>query len=156
MATRSAIIQKLENGKFRGVYCHWDGYLNNNGRILFNHYKDYKKVTRLIELGSISSLNNEVDVPHGVMHSYDSPNSEITVAYHRDRGEDWDDTSYTEKDSLKEVIECIDNYYNYLFINDEWHVNSDVCENINDSDLIEFEGMTFVKLSSIESKLNRE
>lgn len=38
MGTRSAIVLKREDGKYQGIYCHWDGYPSNNGKILFENY----------------------------------------------------------------------------------------------------------------------
>jgi hypothetical protein len=88
MATRSTIAIEDQNGKVRSIYCHWDGYPSNNGRILFENYKTQEKVESLIALGSISSLRPEVDIPEGVHHNFQNQDEDITVAYHRDRGED--------------------------------------------------------------------
>lgn len=86
MATRSRIGIQNEDGSVRSIYCHWDGYPSNNGQILQDHYQDRAKVEKLIELGSISSLAKEVDAPEG--HTFEDPADGVTVAYHRDRGED--------------------------------------------------------------------
>ncbi|MDQ1341322.1 MAG: hypothetical protein QG567_2480, partial [Campylobacterota bacterium] len=40
MATRSTIWVKNKDGIYNGVYCHNDGYLENNGAILLMHYMD--------------------------------------------------------------------------------------------------------------------
>ena len=85
MATRSRIGIQNEDGSVNSVYCHWDGYPENNGDILVVHYKEREKVQKLIGLGSLSSLAPEIDAPEG--HSYENPVPGVTVAYHRDRGE---------------------------------------------------------------------
>lgn len=85
MATRSRIAIETPEGIVKSIYCHWDGYPQHNGRILQEHYQDRKKVEDLIELGSISSLQEEVH-PTGP-HSFEKPQDGIVVAYHRDRGE---------------------------------------------------------------------
>jgi hypothetical protein len=72
MATRSRIAIEKQDGTVDSIYCHFDGYIGNNGKILFNHY-DKEKLEKLIELGNISTLGES---------------TEDTVAYHRDRGED--------------------------------------------------------------------
>jgi len=72
MSTRSRIAIEKQDGTVESIYCHFDGYLSNNGEILQNHYSTKEKMEKLIELGDISSLG-------------DTP--EETVAYHRDRGE---------------------------------------------------------------------
>ena len=89
MATRSAIGMKTPEGKIKAIYCHWDGYVDNNGRILLNDYTDTEKVKSLINLGDLSSLRSEI----GEKQDFDNPQSEnYCLAYHRDRGEDWSGT----------------------------------------------------------------
>jgi len=88
MATRSRIAIENENGTVSSVYSHWDGYPSNNGRILMEHYKDRDKLQKLIDLGSLSSLAEEVDIPEGVNHTFENQVKGITVFYGRDRGED--------------------------------------------------------------------
>lgn len=50
MSTRSTIGIK-ENGIIRSIYCHWDGYPENNGKILYEHYNSKEKVEELLRLG---------------------------------------------------------------------------------------------------------
>jgi hypothetical protein len=40
MGTRSTIALEFADGTVEQVYCHWDGYLSNNGKILQAHYMD--------------------------------------------------------------------------------------------------------------------
>ena len=61
MATRSTIAIEFADGTVSQIYCHWDGYLENNGQILARHYTDPFKVRALVDGGSISSLNNTVE-----------------------------------------------------------------------------------------------
>lgn len=89
MATRSSIGIELETEEVLSIYCHWDGYPSHNGVILHEFYKDREKVMSLIELGDISTLGPEVSPKEGSNHSYESPDPEVTVAYHRDREEEY-------------------------------------------------------------------
>lgn len=89
MATRSEIGIELETEEILSIYCHWDGYPSHNGVILYEFYRDREKVMKLIELGDISSLGPEVSPEEGSSHSYESPVPVVTVAYHRDREEDY-------------------------------------------------------------------
>jgi hypothetical protein len=86
MATRSTIALEYADGTVDQVYCHWDGYLDNNGKILYKHYVDPFKVQRLMDLGDISSLGTEV----GDAHDFDDRDSagDGTTFYGRDRGEE--------------------------------------------------------------------
>ena len=88
MATRSRIGIWTADRKIKSVYCHWDGYSSNNGKILLKHYNTKEKVEALITLGDISSLEASIECPKG--HSFDNKIDGYTVFYHRDRGEDWD------------------------------------------------------------------
>lgn len=61
MATRSTIAMEFADGTVQQIYCHWDGYLEYNGKILFNHYVDPYKTRELIDMGGISSLYNTIE-----------------------------------------------------------------------------------------------
>ena len=61
MATRSTIALEFADGTVEQVYCHWDGYLENNGKILQAHYMDPFKVKQLLALGGFSSLQESVE-----------------------------------------------------------------------------------------------
>lgn len=120
MATRSRIGMVNESNEFVSVYCHWDGYPENNGVILDKHYRDPEKIKKLIENGDISSLSAEVD-PTGA-HSFDSPQEGVTVFYHRDRGEGTDPS--IQKNYSKEAMAKGNSgeEFIYLFENNEWYV----------------------------------
>ena len=82
MATRSTIALEFADGTVQQVYAHWDGYLENNGMILYKHYSDPFKLRDLIDLGDISSLAADI----GSQHGFDA-RDEGTTFYGRDRGE---------------------------------------------------------------------
>lgn len=105
MATRSTIWLKTENS-YKGVYCHWDGYLSNNGRLLLTNYNSLDKVKELISFGSISSLGEDI---------------EKCEFYHRDREEDFENY---EVSSLEEMGKFLEGY-NYLFQDNKWYVLND-------------------------------
>jgi hypothetical protein len=87
MGTRSTIALEYADGTVEQIYCHWDGYLEHNGKILAKHYSDPFKLRDLIDLGAISSLKPEV----GEKQDFDkreTQNENWTLAYARDRGED--------------------------------------------------------------------
>lgn len=134
MATRSTIAMELPSGEIRQIYCHYDGYIDNNGAILAQHYTDPVKVVKLIALGDLSSLGPELGKkrPFGNPHKYgtDAYNEfnklyeNQCLVYGRDRGEadtearvfrDWADF---EKNMQAEQ-------YNYVFRNGQWSVSDD-------------------------------
>lgn len=61
MGTRSTIALEFADGTVEQVYCHWDGYLEHNGKILAEHYMDPFKVKELVALGGFSSLRDTVE-----------------------------------------------------------------------------------------------
>lgn len=120
MATRSRIGIENEDGSVSSVYCHWDGYLEHNGVVLENHYKNRELVKKLISLGSISSLRESIECPEG--HSFQNPVEGYTIVYHRDRGESLDIRIHENKEAYfsSDLEE-----YGYLFtLNGEWLVKS--------------------------------
>ena len=89
MSTRSFICVEQDDGSYKGVYCHSDGYLTYNGAMLLDHYNSREKADALIALGDLSLLCEKLypdpDKPHGF--DYDKRQPDVTVAYARDRGE---------------------------------------------------------------------
>jgi hypothetical protein len=113
------------DGRVMQVYCHWDGYLENNGEILQTHYTDRAKVLALMMLGSISSLREEIGQAHSFDARYEDndPREKWTVAYGRDRGE-----SDTEAKVFKDFEDYVANHqyeeYEYCFrSDDQWYVS---------------------------------
>jgi hypothetical protein len=95
MATRSTIALEFADGTVQQVYCHWDGYIENNGAILFKHYADPFKTRDLIDQGDISSLGEVVGEKHDFSRldtempadEYERLYGHMTTFYGRDRGE---------------------------------------------------------------------
>ena len=101
MSTRSLICKENIDHTYTGIYCHWDGYPDHNGQLLVKHYSDRNKVDDLLRLGSLSVLAEEIAPPPGVNHTFDAPIGGVCVAYHRDRGEDYEEPSLVTFDSYK-------------------------------------------------------
>lgn len=121
MSTHSAIAMKVED-YYLAIYCHSDGYVQHNGVILRDHYTDPIKVKKLIDLGDISFLDVEVDIPEGVIHSFEKRAEGITVAYGRDRGEKSTDAiKCISPYDIKLNIDCGNNLY--IFENGKWFYN---------------------------------
>ena len=124
MSTHSIIAYKTPEGKYRGIYCQFDGYPSHNGKILKEHYTDPDKIKQLIDLGNLSSLEANVH-PKGSNHNYRTPEKGVCVYYVRDRGDDWEDEKPVEDDNLQEFLEYLpDVPYLYLFENGKWLCNN--------------------------------
>ena len=122
MSTRSAIIHKTATG-YAGVYCHSDGYLEYTGAMLQEHYTQPEKVAALIALGDLSILGPNV-APKGA-HSFEYNEREpgVTVAYHRDRGEELNISTGATVDEVAEQIGH--NGYVYVFDGAGWTCNGE-------------------------------
>ena len=83
MATRSYIGREYGDGSVRAVYCHWDGYPDNNGRILVENWRDGDKVECMLDEGDMSTLGNEI----GVKHDFNTRQAGSCTFYRRDREE---------------------------------------------------------------------
>ena len=84
MATRSTIALEFADGTVGQVYCHWDGYLAHNGKMLQEHYSDPFKLRDLIDLGDLSTL--AIHDGNWYVREYDSePFVLLTEAIKRDR-----------------------------------------------------------------------
>jgi hypothetical protein len=118
MATRSNIAMKTKDGKIVSVYCHWDGYVANNGRILLENYADISKIEALVALGSISSLGEQIGEKQDFMDR-DTQKDEWTLFYSRDRGEELSIQEYADIPSWIADME----EYAYLWNGTEWLVN---------------------------------
>lgn len=112
MATRSTIALEFADGTVQQVYCHWDGYLDHNGRILAEHYADPFKLRELIDLGDISSLGSKI----GDKHSFDNPHKYGTPEYQAEQEARRDITTFYGRDRGEEGCEArrFDNYQQYL------------------------------------------
>ena len=62
MGTRSR-IGVMHGDICKSVYCHWDGYLEHNGRILQDHYGS-AKANQLVALGDMSTLGPVLGQAH--------------------------------------------------------------------------------------------
>jgi len=62
MGTRSR-IGVMHGDNVKSVYCHWDGYLEHNGRILQEHYGS-ARANQLVALGDMSTLGPVLGQAH--------------------------------------------------------------------------------------------
>lgn len=119
MATRSYIAMKIGDNAYKTVYCHYDGYLEYNGKMLLEYYNTQERVEKLLSLGCISSLNKELEPKAGSHHCFDNPDDDVTVFYGRDRGETDQEAFICTKEELTDPNNWIE--YIYVFDNGEWY-----------------------------------
>ena len=132
MGTRSRIGIEMPDHSVVSVYCHYDGNVEHNGKILVEHYQNREDVKELIDGGSMSSLRTRQTWGFGPLLRDDKGeyicDSEGNIMsendrdpqpqYHTERGDDLvvDHTSFDEFVSS----DCGEEYA-YLFdLNDNW------------------------------------
>ena len=100
MSTHS-LIGILFDDNIEYVYCHFDGYPEHMLPILRQNYGDSTQAFELVSLGNLSSIG-----------------SESVVAYHRDRGESWDNNKPVQGASMEEFKTDMERLYadhGYIF-----------------------------------------
>ena len=121
---RSTIAILELDGTVKQIYCHWNGHIKHNGKILKQYYKTPELVKELISHGDLSVLAPNIN-PTGE-HFFNTPEKGVCIYYGRDLGvsntefqiyKDWENFSYNHR---KEE-------YNYLFNEKEniWCVLND-------------------------------
>ena len=121
MSTAALIGIISQDDSARLIYCHNDGTPDRLGCILYHFYSDVDRLNSLIDGGDISSLGSKLDPDEGYEHSFDNPQEDVTVFYHRDRGEDWIDCvpltylPYSWSEEEKGSIAGTGILYTYIF-----------------------------------------
>lgn len=130
MGTRS-VIGVMHGDKAKTVYCHWDGYLAHNGKILLGNY-DSAKANNLVALGDLSSLSTEIGEKHPFdnPHRYDTPEykefkekyGHMCTFYGRDRDEEGTDfkVCFSDKEMFETYEWC---EYFYIMKDGVWYVS---------------------------------
>ena len=127
MATRSEIA-KLDSKGIKAVYCHNDGYLKYNGKLLSTHYTNENKVDKLLAEGDISSLGREIgiktDFNSSCYHKGDDFNYQCKF-YARDRGEKGTEAQEFKDDIAlldSDLVSIVSNGFVYLYAYGTWYV----------------------------------
>jgi len=85
---RATISTFDPNHGIKTIYLHDCGSVPRFFALLKEFYPIHAAVDELMSLGDLSSIGKYV-VPHvGTGHSFEKPEPDVCVAYHRDRGED--------------------------------------------------------------------
>jgi hypothetical protein len=130
MGTRSR-IGVMHGDKVKSVYCHWDGYLDHNGRLLQEHY-DSAKANHLVALGDLSSLRRDLGEKHAFskfdlatqieQRLHEEATENMCTFYGRDRGEKNTEfqVAHTFAEFLEQAEGCMAEYY-YIMKDGVWY-----------------------------------
>ena len=61
MSTNATINLYFDDGQMDSIYIHWDGYIDGVGQTLEESYRNKEKIRALINRGSASSLEKEIE-----------------------------------------------------------------------------------------------
>ena len=129
MGTRSR-IGVMHGDKVKSVYCHWDGYLSHNGRLLQDHY-DSAKANQLVAMGDLSSLGRVIGESHPFSPHTSAEDAALyehardqgyCTFYNRDRGETGTEfkVAHTFEEFLGQADGCGAEYY-YIMKDGVWY-----------------------------------
>jgi hypothetical protein len=113
----------MHGNNVKSIYCHWDGYLDFNGRILQEHY-DSAKANQLVALGDLSSLRanigekhafSQFELPADEVDAFKALTEDMCTFYGRDRGEKG--TEWQVATTFDEFLEqCYNSGAEYYYI----------------------------------------
>lgn len=109
MSTRSLISVQHHDGMVSTVYCHFDGYLSYNGKMLRQHYNSLAAAEDLVSGGDMSGLEANL----------------ADVEYYSRRGEDSPPMLHAGLDEAVAYSGSAGTEFHYIYANGEWNV---VCE----------------------------
>lgn len=122
MSTRSLIGTALDDGGVKGIYCHYDGYLDGVGQTLVDHYTTTEKVMALMEIGDLSSLRANIGVKHNPAKFGWFEEQNQCMSLKRDHDElDCDARTFISELEFTNFNRSLASFV-YLFKNGEWWV----------------------------------
>lgn len=120
MGTRSYIAKQISDDQYLTIFCHYNGYPEENGAMLVQHYNTPERVDALLALGDLYYLQEKVAPVPGTSHSHDNAQPGVTIAYQRDEG-------YTGCEATIQTLEGINDpepegiEFTYFFsLNGQW------------------------------------
>ena len=114
MSTNSTIAVKTNKG-YKAIYVHNDGYFSYMYPMLSENYESLERATALVSFGDASFIAKRIMPSVGSNHSFEHPEEDVCVFYHRDRGEDFHSSFYQTKE---EVLKT--QFYVYIFEDGQW------------------------------------
>ena len=122
MATKSTIAVIHEDHTISQIYCHYDGQLTHNGKLLSEKYDTLLRVEFLISKGDLNMLREKVTPNHDLEHSFNNPQKDVCLYYGRDG--DNDDNVNTEPRKFANISDyrlyLKSQDLNYLFVDGRW------------------------------------
>lgn len=119
MSTGAAVIVKLADGSYQGIYSYSDGY----GLLPFLKVMapTQEQAEQLVALGDCSQIYACERIKPIGKHSWDVREKRTVIAYHRDRNEVWNDVKPIDGKTWLSVARRISHSgYAYVFEDGRW------------------------------------
>ena len=114
MSTQCGIAIKTEKG-YETIYCHHDGYPEYMWPMLTKNYNSEELATKLVSFGDASYIDTKLE-PTYDFHKFGTPEPDVCMFYHRDRGEDFHNTTFLTQGELSSCY-----YYAYVWEDGQWN-----------------------------------
>ena len=130
MSTSAFIAREDKHGHIDSIYLHRDGYPDEAGKILYNHYNSEELVDKLLSFGDLSILGEiaETNPSYWQSNNYWQNDTERKCVSYRDRGEtDVDAGHYKDYTTFEDENEVLYVDYVYLYCEDDdtWYIAFD-------------------------------
>jgi len=135
MSTSLIAIEK-EDGSIDSVLCDLEGYAAHTGKMLLEHYNNQELARKLIALGDLDYLHEKLcpetklapcqDSSRSVVpveHSQATPHHKVTVAYHRDGGDELRIVTSPNQLDLEKSARERGAMYIYIWREGKWWIN---------------------------------
>ena len=116
MSTHCGIAVKTEKG-YETIYVHSDGYPEYMWPMLTEHYNSEELARKLIDHGDASYIDEKLE-PTSDYHKFDMPEPRVSMFYHRDRGERWEQNA---PQVFTKTTVVNDFYYAYIWEDGQWN-----------------------------------
>ena len=120
MGTRSYIARQIGDDQYLTIFCHFNGFPEENGAMLVQHYNTPERVDALLALGDLYYLREKVAPAPGAPHNHDNAQPGVTIAYQRDEGCTGCDAAIKNLEDINDPgLEGIE--YTYIFsLDGQW------------------------------------
>ena len=116
MSTQCGVAIKTNEG-YKTIYVHSDGYPKYMWPMLTENYNSEELATKLVNLGDASYIDILLE-PTTEYHKFGTPEPNVSMFYHRDRGEDWDHVAPINL-TKQEMFNAY--YYSYIWEDGCWN-----------------------------------
>lgn len=115
MSTHCGIAIKTEKG-YETIYVHNDGYESYMYPMLTQNYNTEELAKKLVSLGDASYIDKLLE-PTSDFHKFNTPEPNVSMFYHRDRGECWEQNA---PQVFTKTTIVNDFYHAYIWEDGKW------------------------------------